>query len=99
MRGSVVRNTGKAAKSRTPLLAAEARRKRIATAIADDIMEGGFGKADRLVLEVAGRDGGGWGREPLIDRIMLVLAALEDNSTEVDHHRVYFWGNRNVDKR
>jgi hypothetical protein len=77
MRGSVIRNKGKASRTRTPLLAAEARRKRIATAIVTDIMEGVFGKADRLVLEVAGRDGGGWGREPLIDRIMMVLEKQE----------------------
>jgi hypothetical protein len=46
MRGSVIRNTGKAAKSRTPLLAAEARRKKIAAVIADDIME--FGQDECL---------------------------------------------------
>ncbi len=51
------------------------RREAIATAIVDDLMQGSSGTADRLVLEVNGRAGGGWSREPMIDRIRIMLRA------------------------
>ena len=48
---------------------------KIAQEIADDLFTNGFGeKASRLVLELAdGRDGGGWGKKPAIDRIKDIL--------------------------
>lgn len=42
----------------------------LAEKIADDLMTGMSGKAHRLVLEMpGGKDGGGWGKGPLTDRI------------------------------
>lgn len=50
------------------------RRKKIATIIVDEIMRGYHGQAERLVLEVNGKDDGGWGRQPLIDKIVSILS-------------------------
>jgi hypothetical protein len=47
---------------------------RLATAIRDDIMDADDGQeAERLALIVAGREWGGWGREPLRDRLNTII--------------------------
>ena len=55
------------------------RRREIAEQIVDDIMQNGQGdRAERLVLMLPGDvDGGGWSRDPLVDRVQKMLIACE----------------------
>lgn len=50
----------------------------LAEKIVLDIMSDGNGKlADRLVMRHGGRDGAGWSRQPLVDRVHRLLTGVD----------------------